>query len=139
MIPEIYTCDGADLNPPLAISDVPKEAESLAIIVDDPDAPGGLYTHWTIWNIDPDTIEILKNTVPSGSIQGRTSFGRVGYGGPCPPSGTHHYHFHLFALDKKLDLPPGASRTDLENELDEHTIKVAELTGLYKSKIEIEK
>src|SRR3989344_873103 len=104
-IPAKYTCDGENINPLLQFSDIPDSTKSLVLIMDDPDAPAGLWVHWTIWNIDPGTAEIAENSVPPGSIEGVTSFGKPGYGGPCPPSGTHRYFFKFFALDTKLDIP----------------------------------
>ncbi len=93
MISPIYTCDGADVNPPLVIDGVPADAKSLALIVDDPDATSGDFVHWTLWNISPDTREIAENTVPQGAVEGMTDFGASGWGGPCPSKGTHRYYF----------------------------------------------
>jgi hypothetical protein len=131
-IPSQYTCDGANVNPPLQISDLPANTQSLALIMDDPDAPLGTWVHWTIWNIDPQTTEIKENSVPAGAIQGMTSFGRTGYGGPCPPSGSHHYFFKLYALDTKLDLTPNAGKDNLEQAMQNHILSYTELSGLYK-------
>src|SRR6266852_3867540 len=102
-IPSKFTCDGADTNPPLRFEGVPAEAKSLALIVDDPDAPGGLFTHWLVWNIDPKTTEIVENSAPVGAVQGTNDFPKKGYGGPCPASGTHRYYFKVFALAQTLD------------------------------------
>ena len=90
-IPSKYTCDGDNINPPFEIKNIPKGTKSLVLIVDDPDAAGGTWTHWTLWNIDPGTSEIQENSIPSGASAGKTSYGRSKYDGPCPPSGTHHY------------------------------------------------
>src|SRR5438045_5660495 len=109
-IPDQFTCKGANQNPPLQFQGVPKEAKNLVLILDDPDAPGGLFTHWIVWNIDPSTAGIAQKSVPGGGIEGTNDFGKKGYGGPCPPSGTHRYVFHLFALDQKLDLHADAKR-----------------------------
>jgi len=130
-IPKKYTCDGEDINPPLKISNVPKEAKSLVLIVDDPDAPGGRWVHWTVWNIDPKIEEIAENSVPEGGVEGVTDFGRPGWGGPCPPSGVHRYFFKLYALDKKLDLKASATIKELEEAMKEHIIADATLMGKY--------
>src|SRR6266481_5123903 len=98
--PSKFTCDGAGTSPPLQIADVPSGAKSLALIVDDPDAPSGLFTHWTVWNISPQTSTIGEGSTPQG-VQGTNDFGKAGYGGPCPPSGTHRYYFRIFALDRE--------------------------------------
>ena len=113
-IPSKYTCDGADVNPPLVIENAPLNAKSLALIVDDPDAPAGNWVHWVVWNIDPTTDEIRENTVPYGALQGINDFRKHDYGGPCPPSGTHRYFFKLYALDMMLSLGPKANKTELE-------------------------
>lgn len=131
-IPSRYTCDAEDVNPPLMIVDVPTGAKSLALIVDDPDAPRGLWTHWTVWNIDPATVEISEQSVPAGAIEGLTSFGRVGWGGPCPGSGSHRYYFRLYALDAKLDsLPADSPIEPLRAAMNGHILAEAELMGRY--------
>jgi len=130
-IPSKYTCDGEDINPPLKISDVPKSAKSLVLIVDDPDAPMGTWVHWTVWNISPETREIQENSVPEGAVEGITSFGKKGYGGPCPPSGTHRYFFKLYALDTLLNLDSSAEVKDIEQAIEGHILEKAELIGLY--------
>lgn len=130
-IPAKYTCDGANLNPPLAISGVPEGAKSLVLIVDDPDAPRGDFVHWTIWNISPETRQIAENSVPSGSVQGLTDFGKPGYGGPCPPFGEHRYQFKLYALDAGLDLSPSAKKRDVERAMKGHILSQTILIGLY--------
>lgn len=109
-IPSKYTCDGENINPPLVISDVSADAKSLALIVDDPDAPVGTFVHWLVWNIPPRVGEIKEGSLPEGSIQGTNDFGKKEYGGPCPPSGTHRYFFRLYALNQELNLPEGAKR-----------------------------
>jgi Raf kinase inhibitor-like YbhB/YbcL family protein len=129
VIPEKYTCKGEDISPPLAISGTPDAAQSLALIMHDPDAPNGDFLHWTIWNIDPETVTIAENTVPNGALQGKTGFGHAHYGGPCPPSGTHRYIFNLYALSEKLDLAVGSSREDLEEAMEGLIIAQAKLTG----------
>ncbi|MEK6808823.1 MAG: YbhB/YbcL family Raf kinase inhibitor-like protein [Nanoarchaeota archaeon] len=130
-IPKEFTCDDEDLSPPLVISDVPKNAKSLALIMDDPDAPIGTFVHWVVWNIPPETREIKKGGELEG-IQGRTDFGRNGYGGPCPPSGTHRYFFKLYALDTILNLKQGSTKKDLENTMNKHIIEDTQLIGNYR-------
>ncbi len=131
-IPPKYTCDGENVNPPLEISDVPAGARSLVLIMDDPDSPGGAWLHWSVWNIDPKTTEIMENSAPAGAVEGATGFGRTGYGGPCPRSGEHRYFFRLYALDSKLNLPAGARRPELEQAMAGHVLAEAELTGRYR-------
>lgn len=133
-IPSKYTCDGDDISPELIISEVPKEAKSLALIVDDPDAPVGLFVHWVLYDIPVSTVEFSSLNVPKGAIEGMTNFGRVGYGGPCPPNGEHRYFFKLYALDKMLELPPKATKAQVENAMKGHVIEKAELMGVYKRK-----
>lgn len=132
MIPKKYTCDGDDINPPLLISDVPQNAKSLVLIIDDPDAPQATWVHWTVFNISPKTVQIPENNVPPEAREGTTSFGKPGYGGPCPPSGIHHYYFKLYALDSSLNLDSSAKKEDIENAIQGHIIEQAELIGLYK-------
>ncbi|OGL78707.1 hypothetical protein A3J43_02150 [Candidatus Uhrbacteria bacterium RIFCSPHIGHO2_12_FULL_54_23] len=131
-IPRRYTCDGEDVNPPLEFSGVPEGALSLAFIVDDPDAPAGIWVHWTLWNIAPDTRSIPEHSVPAGAVEGTTSFGKTGWGGPCPPSGEHRYFFKLYALDAVLDLSSSADKAALEQAMTNHTLAQAELIGLYR-------
>lgn len=131
-IPARYTCDGTDINPPLEIDNVPAETKSLALIVDDPDAPVGLWVHWVVWNIDPATREIAEDNVPRTAAQGKNDWKRNSYGGPCPPSGVHRYFFKLYALDTKLNLGTGTTKTDLEKAMHGHILGKAELIGLYK-------
>ena len=130
-IPPTFTCKGANQNPPLQFGGIPKEAKSLALIIDDPDAPGGLFTHWLVWNIGPANTQLGENSVPAGAAQGMNDFGRIGYGGPCPPSGTHRYYFRLFALDQKIDLSPGAKRGALEQALKGHILARGELMARF--------
>ena len=132
MIPSKYTCDGQNINPPLKISGVSNTAKSLVLIMDDPDAPMGTWVHWTIWNINPKITEILENNVPENAVEGITSFKKPGYGGPCPPSGTHRYFFKLYALDTMLELNSKASASDIEKAMEGHILDSAELIGLYK-------
>lgn len=132
-IPSKFTCDGGDTSPPLQIADVPATAKSLALIVDDPDAPSGLFTHWAVWNISPQTNAIAEGSAPKG-VQGTSDFGKSGYGGPCPPSGTHRYYFKIFALDRELDLPAGAKRRQLDAAMKGHVLAQGELMGRYSRK-----
>src|SRR5574337_959312 len=119
MIPSEYTCDGSDISPPLVFSEIPKGARSLAIIMDDPDAPMGIFTHWIVWNISSNKTQFVKGEKTSFP-QGRTSFGSKSYGGPCPPSGTHRYFFKLYALDLVLNLKEGSLKDDLEKAMAGH-------------------
>ncbi len=130
-IPEKFTCDGENINPALAFSDIPKETKSLVLIADDPDAPVGLWVHWTVWNIAPDKTTIAENSVPEGGVEGATNFGAPGYGGPCPPDGEHRYFFKLYALDIELNLPKDADKNILEEAMIGHVLDKAELIGLY--------
>lgn len=130
MIPAKYTCDGENISPPLSFSEIPEDAKSLVLIVDDPDAPGGTWTHWLVFNIDPKANGIAENSVPKDGIEGMTSFGKKGYGGACPPSGTHRYFFKLYALDTSLNLN-NPDKLKLEEEMQNHVLDKAELAGLY--------
>lgn len=128
-IPVAYTCDGENINPPLQFSGIPDDAKILVLIVDDPDATEGVFTHWIVWNINPES-NIMENSVPG--IEGENSFGEVSYGGPCPPSDTtHRYIFGVYALDTELNLDGGANRQNLESAMDGHILAKGELIGLY--------
>jgi Raf kinase inhibitor-like YbhB/YbcL family protein len=130
-IPTRYTCDGKDVSPPLRWSHVPTRARTLALRLDDPDAPGGTFTHWTIWNLSATTSGIAAGA--KWSFQGTNSFGRVGYGGPCPPPGSrHHYVFRLYALDTRLTIRRGARSTQLAAGLRGHVVGTARLVGLFR-------
>ena len=136
-IPQKYTCDGDDISPPLAWSDLPDGTKSLALITDDPDAPMGTWVHWVIYNLQPD-LSGLEENIPktdrlqNGALQGVTDFRRVGYGGPCPPPGKpHRYYFKLYALDQILDLPPKATKDQLLKEIQNHVLANTEFVGLY--------
>lgn len=133
-IPRRYTCDGADVNPPIALADIPAAAKSMALIVDDPDAPVGTWVHWVLWNIPPATREIAENSAPEGAVQGKNDWRRNNYGGPCPPSGAHRYFFKLYALDAVLSISPGSTKADLERAMKGHLLAHGELVGLYKRK-----
>ncbi|RME55772.1 YbhB/YbcL family Raf kinase inhibitor-like protein [Candidatus Parcubacteria bacterium] len=132
-IPLKYTCDGSDINPPLEIQNVPSAAKSLALIVDDPDAVGGVvFTHWLVWNIAPSTSVIKEESVPPGASEGINDGGKVGYMGPCPPdTKPHRYRFRLFALSHTLSLPEHTSKDALEAEIRSCVLEEAELIGLY--------
>ena len=132
-IPSKFTCDGGDTSPPLQIAEVPSGAKSLALVVDDPDAPSGLFTHWIVWNISPQTNAIAEGSAPKG-VQGANDFGKSGYGGPCPPSGTHRYYFKIFALDRELDLLSGTKRNQLDAAMKGHVVAQGELMGRYSRK-----
>ncbi len=131
-IPAPYTCDGRDAAPPLTIAGVPAGSRSLAIIMDDPDAPGGTWVHWVAWNILPQTRQIADGALPSGSVQGMNSWKRGGYGGPCPPSGTHRYVFKVYALDIALNVPPVSTKASLEAAMQGHILAQGELVGTYR-------
>jgi len=130
-IPEKYTCDGENINPPLKFIDVPKESKSLVLIVDDPDAPTKTWVHWVVYNIDPNTAEVKENSLPKNGVLGMTDFGQPGWGGPCPPSGSHRYFFKLYALDAILDVPEGITKQQLLERMKEHVIEQAQLVGIY--------
>jgi len=136
LIPPKYTCDGADVSPPLSWSGAPAATRSFALISDDPDAPAGTWVHWVAWNIPAGAQSLeegvpKKETLPSGARQGSNDFGSTGYGGPCPPSGTHRYFFKLYALDATLDLPAATTKKDLERAMQGHIRAQAELMGKY--------
>lgn len=135
-IPRQYTCDGVNISPPLEWGGVPKNAKTIAIIADDPDAPAGTWTHWVLYNLPADKIGLIENTPASetltgGGMQGQNDFRKIGYGGPCPPSGTHRYFFKLYALDSELPLKPGATRVDLEKAMEGHIVAEGQLMGKY--------
>lgn len=137
MIPEKYTCDGEDISPPLSWSGVPQGTVSLALICDDPDAPAGTWVHWVLYNI-PHTAAGIAEAVSSekklsdGSLQGINDFRTIGYGGPCPPSGTHRYYFKLYALDLKPELEPGATKWQIVQAMKGHVLSEAQLMAKYK-------
>ncbi len=138
-IPSKYTCDGADISPPLAWSGAPSGAKSFALIADDPDAPAGTWVHWIIWNI-PAAAASLKEGIgksaalADGTKQGLSDFRKAGYGGPCPPSGTHRYFFKLYALNSELNLPATATKANLESAMKGHILAEAQLMGKYERK-----
>jgi Raf kinase inhibitor-like YbhB/YbcL family protein len=126
-----YTADGANVSPPLTFSDIPLEAKSLVLFVDDSDAPSGSFTHWLLYDMPPSILAIPESEMPQIGTAGTNDFGAIGYGGPQPPEGTHHYHFRLFALDTMLELPEGVSRQEVEEAMDGHVLESAELVGRY--------
>lgn len=139
MIPSRYTADGADVSPPLQWQGVPEGARSIAVICDDPDAPMGTWVHWLVWNIPPAMTGLDEDVPPdtvleNGICQGTTDFGRIGYGGPAPPSGTHRYFFKVYALDTLLDLPADSVKAELENAMKGHILAQGELVGKYSRK-----
>jgi Raf kinase inhibitor-like YbhB/YbcL family protein len=133
-IPTRHTCDGENISPTLRWSGAPDGTRSLALIVDDPDAPAGTFTHWLAWGLDPAAGGLEEGA--RAPVEGRNDFGRIGYGGPCPPPGhgRHRYVFRLYALDTGLALAPGAKREQLERAIDGHVLQVAQLTGGYARK-----
>lgn len=126
-----YSKQGGDKSPALNIEEVPDEAKSLVIIMDDPDAPSGTFTHWILFNVSPRTKEIHEDSPPVMATQGRNDYGDIGYGGPKPPSGEHRYFFKLFALDTVLSIPRGAKRQQLEGAMEGHIIDEAETMGRF--------
>jgi Raf kinase inhibitor-like YbhB/YbcL family protein len=136
-IPPEYTCDGQDISPQIDWGVIPKEARSLVLIVDDPDAPSGAFTHWVIFNIPPDRSQLLRGLpltpeLSDGSIQGSNDFGRIGYAGPCPPPGMpHRYHFSLYALDKQIDLNAGCSKYQVLDAIKGHILSQGKFSGTY--------
>lgn len=136
VIPAKYTCDGEDISPPLSWSPLPEGTRSIALICDDPDAPMGTWVHWVLYNLPPESRSLPENfpkdaRLEDGTCQGMTDFGRPGYGGPCPPVGTHRYYFRIYALDTLVDLKPGAGKAGLLRAMKEHLLAEGELMGRY--------
>jgi hypothetical protein len=136
LIPREYTCDGKDISPPLAWEGVPDSAKSLAMICDDPDAPGGTWVHWVLFNIPATANELARNTpsdkvLENGARHGINDFRRFGYGGPCPPGGTHRYYFKIYALDIALTQKPGLTKAELLNAMQDHILADGQLMGKY--------
>jgi Raf kinase inhibitor-like YbhB/YbcL family protein len=127
-IPSKYTCDGEGINPPLQIEKIPENTVSLAIIMEDPDAPKGTFDHWLLWNISPGS-HIMENSIPG--ISGTNSADKTGYHGPCPPSGSHRYYFYVFALDAELDLEAGAGKRKLQEAMRPHVLAKGSIMGRY--------
>jgi len=126
-----YTCNGEDISPQFSIEGAPSKARELALIMEDPDAQSVIWTHWTIWGITPKTSEIESGSIPVDAKQGMTSFGSIGYGGPCPSSGVHRYFFKLYALNKEVNLPNGATVSDFKKEISTRIIDCTEIMGVY--------
>lgn len=133
-IPAKYTCDGENVSPPITISGVPGQAQSLVLIMDDPDAPAGTFTHWILMDMPLDAKEIVEGKVPDGTVAGTTSFGRPGYGGPCPKFGMHRYFFTLTAVDRKFGFNNETSREKLEQAMQGHTVGQTYFYGRYNRK-----
>ncbi len=134
-IPAEFTCDGTDVSPALAWSGAPAAARSIAVVVDDPDAPGGTFTHWIAWNARADTTALAQGAAITtlGGVSGQNDFDKTGYSGPCPPKGQlHHYHFRVYALDTTVTLGPGARRGDLDHALNGHVLAQGELIGTFR-------
>lgn len=131
IIPGKFTCDGLNINPELKIYGIPDNAMSLVVVLDDPDSVGGDWSHWVVWNIDPKTDTIAENSIPAGAVVGKNDFGENKYGGPCPPSGSHKYIFHLYALDTVLNIPENSTKTDLLKAMEGHLIAETKLMGVY--------
>ena len=139
MIPKKYTCDGPNVSPPLTWTAVPNETKSLALICDDPDAPMGTWVHWVVFNLPANVTELPENiptqkTLSNGAKQGITDFQEVGYGGPCPPSGTHRYYFKLYALDTEINFDAGITKKQLLKAMEGHILAEGQLMGKYKRK-----
>lgn len=137
MIPMKYTCDGEDISPPLSWEGVPEGTKSIAIICDDPDAPMGTWVHWVLFNLPPGTNTLPEAVPPeavleNGARHGINDFRKLGYGGPCPPSGTHRYYFKIYALDIVLGLQSGASKADLLKAMEGHVLSEGQIMGRYK-------
>ena len=146
-IPKAFTCDGADRSPPLQWSGVPQAARSLVLICDDPDAPAGTWSHWVVFNLPPDVTSLEEGIaaelaaapeprpavkqVLRTTVQGKNDFGKIGYGGPCPPSGSHRYVFRLYAVDRSLDVSAGATRAEVLRAIEGHVVAEGKLTGKY--------
>ena len=135
-IPRKYSCDGQDISPPLSWGEPPQNTRSLALIADDPDAPGGTFAHWVLYAVPSHSRALPEGVAKAekladASLHGKNSWGRLGYGGPCPPGGTHRYFFKLYALDSVLGLPAGASKQRLLEAMQGHIVGQAELMGTY--------
>jgi Raf kinase inhibitor-like YbhB/YbcL family protein len=136
-VPRQYTCNGINISPPLEWTGIPKSAKTIAIVADDPDAPGGTWVHWVIYNLPADTIGMVENLpttedLKGGGFQGTNDFEKIGYGGPCPPSGTHRYFFKIYSLDTELPLKAGATKVEVEKAMAGHVVAQGQLMGTYR-------
>ncbi|MHC4267525.1 MAG: YbhB/YbcL family Raf kinase inhibitor-like protein [Planctomycetota bacterium] len=136
LIPLKYTCDGNDISPPLQWSQPPKETKSMVLICDDPDAPVGTWVHWVLYGLSPDTQELPEGIsnekeVLGGAKHGVNDFRKYGYGGPCPPGGTHRYFFKLYAVDKAIEIEAGATKDEILNAINGYILAEGQLMGLY--------
>lgn len=131
MLPKTYSCDGQGVNPPLVFSGIPSDAKSLALVMEDPDAPNATFTHWVVYNMAPNTTEIAENSVPENAVLGKTSLGKPGYVAACPPNGSHRYIFTLYALDIVLPNDDVYTKDTLAFAVQGHIVATAQLTGLY--------
>lgn len=135
-IPRQYSCDGINVSPPLEWTGVPKSAKTIALVADDPDAPSGTFVHWVLYNLSAANIGLVENLPPTeglraGGFQGKNGFGKLGYGGPCPPTGTHRYFFKIYALDAELPLKAGATKAEVEKAMQGHIVAQGQLMGTY--------
>jgi len=136
-IPSAYTCDGVNISPSLEWSGAPKTAKTIAIVADDTDAPGGTWVHWVLYNLPVDNIGLVENlplteNLKAGGFQGANDFQKIGYGGPCPPSGTHHYYFRIYAIDSELPLKARATKAELLKAMEGHIVLQGQLIGTYR-------
>ena len=136
-IPRQFTCDGVNISPPLEWSGVPKTAKTIAIIADDPDAPSGTWVHWVLYNLPAENIGIVENlpaneNLRAGGFHGKNDFGNIGYGGPCPPTGSHRYFFKIYAVDSELPLKAGATKAEVEKALEGHILAQGQLMGIHR-------
>ncbi len=135
-IPTKYTCSGVDISPPLEWNYIPENTVSIAIICEDPDAPRGIWSHWVIFNLPADTMNLPEHVMgreilDNGAVQGLNDFGKVGYGGPCPPSGKHRYYYKIYALNVKLDLSPQTTRKSFLEAINGHILDQGQIMGTY--------
>ena len=135
-VPRQYTCDGVNISPSLEWTGVPKNAKTIALIADDPDAPGGTWVHWVFYNLPAANIGLVENlpadeNLKAGGYQGKNDFGKFGYGGPCPPAGTHRYYFKVYAIDRELPLKAGATKAELLKAMEGHVLSQGQLMGTY--------
>lgn len=135
-LPPRFAREDGNVSPPLTLADIPAEAKTIVLFMEDPDAPHGTFTHWIVWNIPANTEELAEGAVPPAATEGKNDFGDIGYGGPRPPSGTHRYYFHAYALDCALDVPAGAPRQEVENAIEKHMLENASVMGRFSAPAE---